>query len=211
MKKHLFLFQLFFAANGFAQNTSSEDEFRCLRELRSQMDSRFFYEPAGRNTILYFMRENGQANVGMFDRAHNPTMLVIENDALLVCNMDFDHRGAINFKIEEEAVETLKLTYTKASPHFRDSGWFPPRRPCENALTGSSQTQATDALRNIIKQGLRGYFTSNGAQSLLPANCNGAAGLREEDIQLVRDEVAAIISAPASTAPAGPTSGEVAP
>ncbi len=198
MKKYIFLAQLLFVLNALAQNTSSEDEFRCLRDLRSHMDSSFFHELAGRNTILYFMKENGEAGVGMFDRAHNPTMLVIEDNALLVCNMDFDHKGVINFKIAEEGFDTLKMAYTNATPHFRSSGWFPPRRPCENALTGPTQTTATAALQKIIKQAMRKYLTQNGSAGALPVNCNRAAGLTEYDIQQLRSEVAG-----AGTTPSG--------
>lgn len=200
MKKYAFFAQLLFGLNALAQNTSSEDEFRCLRELSAHMNPKHYYEPANRGTILYFLREG--YDVGMFDRSHNPGMLIIEKNSIQICPMDFAHDGNARFRVSDGA-GTLKMAYNpNASPNFRDLGFWSsaPTRPCENALEGP-QTATTAILQKIIKQALRGYLTQNGSASALPANCSRAAGLTDYDIQQLRSEVAA-----AGTTPSGSNS-----
>ena len=197
MKKYIFLAQILFALNALAQNTSSEDEFSCMRELRAQMNPRHFYEPANRGTILYFLREGH--DVGMFDRSHNPGLLIIERSSIKICPMDFAHDGNARFRVSDGA-GTLKMAYNpNASPNFRDLGFWSsaPTRPCENALAGP-QTATTAILQKIIKQALRGYLAQNGSTSAIPGVCNGAAGLAAYDIQQLRNEVAASDTPPSS-------------
>jgi hypothetical protein len=205
MKKYVFIAQMLFVFNALAQNTSSEDEFKCMRELRAHMNPRHFYEPANRGTILYFLREGH--DVGMFDRSHNPGMLIIEKSSIQICPMDFAHDGNARFRVSDGA-GTLKMAYNpNASPNFRDLGFWSsaPSRPCENALEGP-QVATTAILQKIIKQALRGYLAQKGSASPLPGFCKGAAGLAAYDIQQLRNEVAAS-STPESNTPASNAEG----
>jgi hypothetical protein len=52
MKKYVFFTQLLFVVNALAQNTSSEDEFRCMRKLNAHMNPKHYYEPANLPWIL---------------------------------------------------------------------------------------------------------------------------------------------------------------
>lgn len=205
MKTYLFLAQLLFGINAFAQNASSEDEFLCMRDLKEMMNPRHYYEPENRGTILYFLREGH--DVGMFDREHNPAMLIIERRSLQVCPMNFGSDGNARFRVSDGA-GSLKMAYNpSAAPHFRDLGMFTsaPTRPCENALTGASQTAATAVLQKIIKQALKSYLIQNGNQATIPSNCNGAAGLTQYDISQVRDEASRAEPVPAPTTAPVPT------